>query len=311
MNLTPNINTKLYGYNNLFLNFKKLYDNNILPNKVIFSGSNGIGKSTFAYHFTNYILSLDEENKYNFNDNIISENNYSYNLISKSRHPNFFLITNDDEKPNIQISKIREMINFTNKSSFNNKCKIILIDNVEQLNINSTNSLLKIIEEPNNGIYFFLIHNSKNKILDTLSSRCIKYNFLLNNNTKEDIVKKLLNNNFFNNLNDDFKNIYNSPGNIISLYNFFTDNGINENISISNFLKLIIDEKLYKRNLYIKNNLSYFIELYFNKNINFSNSKDQIYFLYKYFLLKISDCNKFNLDIENVLIEFNGKILNG
>ena len=311
MNLTPNINTKLYGYNNLFLNFKKLYDNNILPNKVIFSGSNGIGKSTFAYHFTNYILSLDEENKYNFNDNIISENNYSYNLISKSRHPNFFLITNDDEKPNIQISKIREMINFTNKSSFNNKCKIILIDNVEQLNINSTNSLLKIIEEPNNGIYFFLIHNSKNKILDTLSSRCIKYNFLLNNNTKEDIVKKLLNNNFFNNLNDDFKNIYNSPGNIISLYNFFTDNGINENISISNFLKLIIDEKLYKRNLYIKNNLSYFIELYFNKNINFSNSKDQIYFLYKYFLLKIFDCNKFNLDIENVLIEFNGKILNG
>ena len=95
------------------------------------------------------------------------------------------------------------------------------------------------------------------------------------------------------------------------MYNFFTDNGINENISISNFLKLIIDEKLYKRNLYIKNNLSYFIELYFNKNINFSNSKDQIYFLYKYFLLKISDCNKFNLDIENVLIEFNGKILNG
>ena len=164
MNLTPNINTKLYGYNNLFLNFKKLYDNNILPNKIIFSGNNGIGKSTFAYHFTNYILSLDEEKKYNFNDNIISENNYSYNLISKSRHPNFFLITNDDGKPNIQISKIREMINFTNKSSFNNKCKIILIDNVEQLNINSTNSLLKIIEEPNNGIYFFLIHNSKNKI---------------------------------------------------------------------------------------------------------------------------------------------------
>ena len=311
MNLNSSSNTKLYGYNNLFLSLKNLYDNDILPNKIIFSGSSGIGKSTFAYHFTNYILSLDEENKYNFNDNIISENNYSYNLISKSRHPNFFLITNDDGKSNIQISKIREMINFTNKSSFNDKCKIVLIDNVEQLNINSTNSLLKIIEEPNNRIYFFLIHNSKNKILDTLRSRCIKYNFFLNNKTKDDIVKKLLNNNFFNNLNDDFKNIYNSPGNIISLYNFFIDNEINENISISNFLKLIIDEKLYKRNLYIKNNLSYFIELYFNKNINFSNSKDQIYFFYKYFLLKISDCNKFNLDIENVLIEFNGKILNG
>ena len=28
-----------------------------------------------------------------------------------------------------------------------------------------------------------------------------------------------------------------------------------------------------------------------------------------YFLLKINDCNKYNLDIENVLLEFNGKLL--
>ena len=47
------------------------------------------------------------------------------------------------------------MINFTNKSSFNNDFKIVLIDNIEHLNINSINALLKVIEEPNSNLYFF------------------------------------------------------------------------------------------------------------------------------------------------------------
>ena len=40
------------------------------------------------------------------------------------------------------------MIDYTNMSSFNDGYKIILIDNVENLNLNSVNALLKIIEEP-------------------------------------------------------------------------------------------------------------------------------------------------------------------
>ena len=81
-----------------------------------------------------------------------------------------FTITNDDEKNSGQVSKVREMINFTNKSSFNDEFKIVLIDNVELLNINSINALLKIVEEPNSKLYFFLIHNNNVKILDTLNS---------------------------------------------------------------------------------------------------------------------------------------------
>ena len=165
MKILPSNNQNLYGYKEIFTNLKELFENNRLPNKIIFSGEKGIGKSTFAYHLTNYIFSLSEENKYNFENNRIDINNYSYNLILKNIHPNFFFISNDDNKNNIQISKIREMINFTNKSSFNNLCKIILIDNIELLNTNSVNALLKIIEEPNNNIFFFLIHNSKKKFL--------------------------------------------------------------------------------------------------------------------------------------------------
>ena len=202
------------------------------------------------------------------------------------------------------------MINFTNKSSFNDGHKIILIDNIEYLNINSINALLKIIEEPNDKILFFLIHNNKTKILDTLKSRCITFNLYLNNDDKYKVISKILSSNFYNDLNIDFKNNYNSPGDIISLFNFFDSNKIQPDISIENLFKLILEKKIFKKDLFLKNNLSFLIELYFSKKLFNFKSKDKIYYLYKYFLLKINDCNKYNLDIENVLLEFNGKLLN-
>ena len=38
------------------------------------------------------------------------------------------------KKKNIDISQVRKMITYTNKSSFNNSAKFILIDNIENLN---------------------------------------------------------------------------------------------------------------------------------------------------------------------------------
>ena len=59
-------------------------------------------------------------------------------------------------KKNIEISQIRDMISFTNKSSFDNEHKIIVIDNLEYLNSSSVNAMLKVIEEPYNNTYFLL-----------------------------------------------------------------------------------------------------------------------------------------------------------
>ena len=55
---------QLIGYNVLFKNFIKLLDEKKLPNKMIISGPRGIGKSTFAYHFINYIFSKNEKDSY-------------------------------------------------------------------------------------------------------------------------------------------------------------------------------------------------------------------------------------------------------
>ena len=127
---------------------------------MLFSGESGIGKSTFAYHLINYLFSKKEKFSYDINSCTINELNHSFSLVKQNIHPNFYLIDLLNNKQSIDIKQIRKMITYTNKTAFNEKVKFVLIDNIEFLNISSVNSLLKVIEEPNNNTYFILIHNS-------------------------------------------------------------------------------------------------------------------------------------------------------
>ena len=92
---------------------------------------------------------------------------------------------------NIDILQIRQLINNLNKSSFNDKPRFILIDNIEFLNTNSLNALLKTLEEPSANTIFILIHNNK-KILPTLLSRCINFKISLSHMENLEIANNLL-----------------------------------------------------------------------------------------------------------------------
>ena len=97
-----------------------------MPNKILLTGKSGIGKSLLVDKFLNCI----------FNDN---------KLIKSNVHPNILKIKKSDKK-NIDIDQIREMMQFQNRSSFNDNDRFIVIEDVENLNINSSNALLKSIE---------------------------------------------------------------------------------------------------------------------------------------------------------------------
>ena len=179
MNTSPTLQTKLYGLNKIFSEIINLINLQKLPSKILLSGPKGSGKSTMAYHIVNYIFSTNENHPYNLKLNEINIDNKSFKLIKNGTHPNFHLIDLINDKKNIEVSQIRKMIDYSNKSSFNNLPRIIIIDNLENLNTNSNNALLKIVEEPNEKIFFLLIHNNNKKILDTLKSRCLTYRIYL------------------------------------------------------------------------------------------------------------------------------------
>ena len=281
-----------------------LYDNKKLPNKIILSGESGIGKSVLAFHLINYIFSKNEDYTYDKNNFTINESNKSFNLVKNNSHPNFYFSYIDEDKKSINVNEIRDIISFCNKSSFNNCEKIILIDKIEYLNKNSSNALLKILEEPNEKVIFILIKDSAKFLLKTINSRCINFNINLNLAQKEFILNNILENDFYENLNVDFKNFYFSPGDFVNLYYLFVNNNIEYQFTIEQFLDYLIKNKLYKKDPFIKNNMNLFFELYFSKKFFMYKNNISAFNNYKVFTKELNDIYKYNLDLESVLIRF-------
>ncbi len=306
MNLLPKNQQNLYGLERIFNEFVDLYENKKLPTKILLSGQKGIGKSTLSYHLINYILSKDEEHSYDVHKHKINEQNHSFKLLLNGSNPNFFLIDVKPEKKFIEINQIRSLIEKLNKSSFNKKPKLVLIDNIEYLNINSINALLKQLEEPGEDIHFFLIKNGK-KTLDTLNSRCLNYKISLSNKQVVEISNKLLKNDIHKLINIDLLNYYITPGKIYDLVQFSNENKIDlKNLELENFLNIIIDNSYYKKENSIKYMIFDFVELFLKKKISIQN-----YELFNYFLKKIENTYKFNLDEESFFLELKTKLING
>jgi len=309
MILEPSNQLYLFEHHLIFKELTDLYFENKLPNKIILSGEKGIGKSTLSYHLINYILSYNDDKSYNLKNFQINLENKTYKLIQNKSHPNFTLIDVNQDKKNIDINQIRNLILTLNKSSFNSKPRFVLIDNIEFLNINSINALLKILEEPNDNINFILINNNK-KILPTLKSRCLNFKINLTKEQSFNITNKILNDDVNNFLNDDLISNYNTPGQLLKMINFANVYNIDlKNLSLKNLISKIISDKNYKKDFYIKDLFYSLIELYFRKNISIKNI--ELTYMYNFFINKIYNTKIFNLDEESLFLEFEDKILNG
>ena len=300
--------SKMIGHKLLFNNFIYLDQIQKFPNKVLLNGPKGIGKKLFVNHFLNYFYLKENEQSYNLKNYEYNLSNNISKLISSNTHPNILKIYRKNDKKIIDIDQIREMIKFTNQTSFNNDRRFIIIENVNLLGINSANALLKSIEEPNNKIHFILINNSEFKVLETIKSRCLEFKLNLLNSEVMEIVNYHFEADIYKDINLDFINNYNSPSFLISLVNFLESNDLSiKDNSIEDLLAYIIKNKSYTSNHFIKEYLNLFIELFFYKNINIS--KKISFKIKKYFYLKLSFVKKYNLDFESFFLEFNDKLL--
>ena len=305
--LLPINQTKLYGLEKYFTELVKFYKNQKFPNKILLSGQKGIGKSTLAFHFINYVLTIGEQISYDIENFQINAESSEFKTINNQSNTNLITIDVNEDKKSIDIQQIRDLIVNLNKSSFNQKPRFVLIDNIELLNTNSINALLKVLEEPNENINFILINNNK-KILSTLLSRCINFKINLSNREYLKISNQLLKDDINNLISNELINYYFTPGEIYHLVQFSLEHKYDlSNIDLRNFLKILIKDAHYKKNNFINNMMYSFIEFYFRK-LNNSFSK-LINKKYSYFIKRISDTKIYNLDKESLFMEFNEEVL--
>jgi len=303
----------LYGYGKYFNSFKNLYKKDKLPNVMLLSGQKGLGKSTFAYHFINFLLSNNETDKYSYENFSINSDNNSFKLIQNGTHPNFFLLNNFSPNENIKIDQTKNLLKYLSKTTYSQPLKIVLLDNAEYLNISSSNALLKALEEPLDNTFFFIVYNDSSKILNTIKSRCIDYKFYFTTEEKKKIFNKI-NENYlldFNHKNLDKFLYFDTPGNLLRYLIVLKNSNLDICKDTLSCILFLIDLYKSKKDSSLLNLITLFIEYYYNElSLNNSNNINNYFNNRNKILYLIDNMNKFNLDKKNLLFSIDKIVRN-
>ena len=209
---------ELIGFEKEYRDLLNRYETNNLPNSILIHGLSGIGKRTFLNKLVKNIINIE------FKD---SNLDHHLNLFKNNTHPNIKIIEKEIDsktgkiKSNITIEQIRRLKTFLNSTTtIQNSSKIVIVDSADYLNISSANSMLKILEEPKENTYIFLISNQISLLLPTIRSRCLKIKFNTHNLTNfTNIIKDNIDEISNEEINFYFELTYGSPGTTILYYN--------------------------------------------------------------------------------------------
>lgn len=94
-----------------------------------------------------------------------------------------------DAASNRSVDDAREILEKVNYAPVQGKYKIYIIDEVHMLTKEAFNALLKTLEEPPKNVIFILATTESHKVLDTIKSRCQRFDF--KRITISDIVEHL------------------------------------------------------------------------------------------------------------------------
>lgn len=136
--------------------FKEFIDSGELPN-FLFAGGAGVGKTTVAKALCNEIGAE-------------------------------YLFINGSEESGIDVLR-HKIKNFASSVSLTDSKKVVILDEADYLNANSTQPALRgFIEEFSNNCRFIFTCNFKNRIIEPLHSRCAVIEFKIENSDKAKIA---------------------------------------------------------------------------------------------------------------------------
>ncbi|MCX7834318.1 MAG: hypothetical protein N2490_08935 [Ignavibacteria bacterium] len=311
----------IYGHKKVIETLKKIYKSKKIANAYIFFGPEGIGKDAMAIEFAKLINCDNVDDEIEACDRCASckqtQSLYSslfkiitalpagssdnkkdsdpINNLSKSDYE-YYLTELDEKRKNpyhrinipganfIRIDSIRQLKNDIYLKGIKGKKKIYLISRADMMNIESYNSLLKILEEPPGDSLLILTTSRINSLPATIIGRCQKIKFNpLGINEIEDYLR-----NIRHDFTEEEIKFYSrlSEGSIVKLLNLLNTNYVelrdnivdmlrniitSSYISLSNEIKKIIENKDKDRIKYILQ----ILQLWFRDVIYVTNGKNE------------------------------------
>lgn len=128
------------------------------PHAVSFSGEEGTGCDFFARLVASEYL--EDKN----------------GLVMRNVHPDFISVEGSGSSGQVSVSDVRDALYEMNKASvMTDGRRVLHIREAENLNAYSANALLKMMEEPPEGVVFILTVRRQDDLMPTIRSRAVEY----------------------------------------------------------------------------------------------------------------------------------------
>ncbi len=162
----PRFTKVLVGHETATTQFRKALVSGKPHHAWLIHGPKGIGKATFAYHMAAVAMG--------------GAAGQARRWIESRAHPDLFVLERqlNDAKPRklkaeISVDDARSLSSFLARTA--SGCwRVVIIDAADDLNSETANAILKLVEEPPQNVLMFLISHQPGTLLRTLRSRCIR-----------------------------------------------------------------------------------------------------------------------------------------
>lgn len=96
----------------------------------------------------------------------------SCGLMNAGTHPDYHELTLPEDGKQLKVDEMRAVIDWSSQTSSRGGNMVAVIHPAHAMNINASNALLKVLEEPTANTYFLLVTDQPARLLPTIRSRC-------------------------------------------------------------------------------------------------------------------------------------------
>jgi len=167
----------LIGHSEAEKRFLQAQASGRLHHAWLITGAPGVGKATLAYRMIRHILGGQSLLTTSMN---VPESDPVAQRIESLGHGNFMLLRRPYDfklkkiRTEIPVDDVRAMGKFFQGTAAEDKTwRVCLIDTADDLNRNSENAILKLLEEPPAKALIILLSSSPGRLLPTIRSRCM------------------------------------------------------------------------------------------------------------------------------------------
>lgn len=150
-----------------------------LPHALLLGGPQGIGKATLAYRLIRFVLAGSHTNATSLH---VAEDHPVSRQVASLSHPDLLVLrrVKTEEQKNIsqviRVADTRRITSFFGSTSGYGGWRVCIVDAVEEMNPESANAILKLLEEPPARSLFLLVSHVPGRLLPTIRSRCRRLN---------------------------------------------------------------------------------------------------------------------------------------